>query len=302
MAPPFKNLKKVAITGYDGFTGTYLAKALRLKDYIVCGIVNRNPENNEEYQADVTNLEELLIVFDEIRPDYVVHLASITNVEHQQEKDFYEVNLFGTLNLLKAIQKLNLKIKKILISSSANVYGNSPMEYLDEKVCPLPVNHYANSKLAMENMVRTWFELLPIIITRPFNYTGPGQPIHSVIPKIVYHYQGKKAQIELGDIEVIRDFSDVRFVVESYIKLIESTKQSEIFNICSGIGHSICSIIKIMDQISGYKMQILQDSGLLRKNDIKKLIGVNHKLLNAVGKIKIYPLEETLINMYNSRE
>ena len=102
-------------------------------------------------------------------------LRRVAFVAHGNAEDFYRVNVLGTLNLLQALAKLDRAPERVIIASSANVYGTPDVGMLDESLCPAPVNHYACSKLAMEHMVRPWFSRFPILITRPFNYTGPGQ-------------------------------------------------------------------------------------------------------------------------------
>jgi len=138
------------------------------------------------------------------------------------------------------------------------------VEIIDETVCPAPVNHYANSKLAMEHMVRTYDDRLPLIITRPFNYTGVGQAEHFLIPKIVAHYRQRQPVIELGNLEVIRDFSDVRFVVEVYRQLLESDIQGETVNLCSGAGVTLGEIIEKMNEIAGYAIQVRVNPAFVR--------------------------------------
>ena len=123
-----------------------------------------------------------------IAPDVVVHLAALAFVAEDNPEDFYRVNVLGTVNLLEALAD-DLHPVRILIASSANVYGNTSGGAKRRLSCPAPVNHYAASKLAMEHMVRTWFDRLPIVMTRPFNYTGPGQDERFVVPKIVAHYK-----------------------------------------------------------------------------------------------------------------
>lgn len=136
---------------------------------------------------------------------------------HADARAFYDVNLFGTLNLLEALTALPELPRKVLIASSANIYGTPGIEVIDESVCAAPVNHYACSKLAMEHMVRTWFDRFPIVMTRPFNYTGVGQDEKFLIPKIVSHFKRRAPKIELGNLDVSRDFSDVRDVAAAYM-------------------------------------------------------------------------------------
>ena len=195
-------------------------------------------------------MKNLLQTVKIIQPDYVVHLAAIAHVVNYNSEYFYKVNLFGTLNLLQALADAELNPKKIIIASSAYVYGNCSQEYIDEAVCPQPVNHYGASKLAMEHLVSTWFDRFPIIITRPFNYTGMGQSAEFLIPKIIENFQSKKSFIELGNMDVTRDISAVNFVIEVYLRLLRSNLHSEIFNICSGTGYTIKEILAMMSKIS----------------------------------------------------
>ena len=168
------------------------------------------------------------------QPNYVVHLAAISFVGHGNADDFYRVNVVGTVNLLEALLKLEKKPTKVLIASSANVYGNCEISPISESQQPLPVNHYAMSKLAMELMARTYLSRLPIFFTRPFNYIGLGQAESFVIPKLISHFTKKAEVIELGNLNVEREFNDVRFVCDAYLRLLDVAKPGESYNICSG--------------------------------------------------------------------
>ena len=122
-------------------------------------------------------------------------------------------------------------------------------------------------------MAKLWFAKLPIIITRPFNYTGIGQAGNFLIPKIVNHFRENKKQIELGNINVSRDFSDVRDIAKSYVDLLESDVCSEVFNLCSGNVHSLSSIITKMEKIAGYSIDVQVNPDFVRENEIKILGG-----------------------------
>ena len=160
------------------------------------------------------------------------------------------------------------------------------------------MNHYANSKLAMEHMVRTWFDRLPIIITRPFNYTGPGQSERFLIPKIVGHFKRKEKTISLGNTEVSRDFSDVKDVVECYARLLMSESRSITVNICSGKAVSIDDAIKIMNEMAGYEISVEVNQELIRPNEIKFLKGNNQLLKNLINYVPETPFEKVLRKMY----
>lgn len=291
--------RRVLITGASGFTGRWLGVRLAQAGYQVYGLTQEPARSPAEIQADLCDSPALRAALETARPDYIVHLAAITFVPHGDSAEIYRVNLFGTLNLLDAILTVGLQPRKILIASSANVYGNPAVEIIDETVCPAPVNHYANSKLAMEHMVRTYDDRLPLIITRPFNYTGVGQAEHFLIPKIVAHYRRRQPVIELGNLEVIRDFSDVRFVVEVYRQLLESDIQGETVNLCSGAGVTLGEIIEKMNEIAGYAIQVRVNPAFVRANEIHRLIGDNRKLRRLIGAIPAFPIDAILSTLYH---
>ncbi len=291
----------VLVTGIHGFTGEHLRQCLIENNYKVYGLVQHSAnEQKNELNCDITHYKQVQAALQKIKPDYIIHLAAISFVAHENSEEMYRVNLFGTLNTLQAIIDLQLAPKKILIASSANIYGNPKVDLIDENCCPLPINHYANSKLAMENMVRTYFAKLPIIIARPFNYTGVGQSASFLVPKIIAHYKRREKVIELGNTDVIRDFSDVRFVVSAYQKLLESTSRSVLVNICSGQGYSLSEILNYMNELAGYNIEVRNKSEFMRDNEIKKLVGSNKLLFELIGRHTIYNLFDTLTTMYRA--
>src|SRR3974390_2344033 len=213
--PSFSPMRTALLTGANGFTGRYLEPALQLRGYQVARL-----DSDGDVPCDLTDRATVERTVLQARPSVVVHLAAVTFVAHGDPEDFYRVNVLGTLNLLQALTKLRQAPVMVIIASSANVYGTPDVGMLEESMCPAPVNHYANSKLAMEHMVRTWFNRLPIVITRPFNYTGPGQADHFLVPKIVKHFKERAPVIELGNLHVSRDYSDIEDVVSAYAALL----------------------------------------------------------------------------------
>ena len=288
----------VLVTGSDGFTGRYLTPVLLDRGYRVVGLVAGERGSSDSIICDLTDEKSVKDVVAQVRPDYVVHLAGMSYVGENDPEGFYCVNLFGTLNLIEALSLMDIPPKKILIASSANVYGTPGVEMIDESICPAPLNHYANSKLAMEHMVCTWFERLPIIITRPFNYTGPGQNERFLVPKIVGHFRRQEREIKLGNLDVSRDFSDVHDVVKCYEALLLSDVRSTIVNICSGVATSLRDIIKMMNGIAGYEISVQVDSALVRTSEIPSLMGSNSRLKEIIGFSPQIPIYETLKNMF----
>jgi nucleoside-diphosphate-sugar epimerase len=290
----------VLITGLRGFTGHYLAAALRANGARVVGLVQGSPQSSEEIACELTDAQAVHVAVEQVRPTHVVHLAALAFVGHADARAFYDVNLFGTLNLLEALAALPELPRKVLIASSANIYGTPGVEVIDESVCPAPVNHYACSNLAMEHMVRTWFDRLPIVMTRPFNYTGIGQDEKFLIPKIVSHFKRHAAKIELGNLDVSRDFSDVRDVAAAYMGLLESDVRSDVFNVCSGQAYALLDVLRMMTEISGHAIEVRVNPAFVRANEIPVLRGEPRKLQARTGHAHRIPLRDTLQWMYTS--
>lgn len=290
-------MKTLLVTGARGFTGQYVCKVFRDAGYQVVGLVRSEPKI-DEVQCDLTDKESVNAIIAQVRPSGIIHLAALSFVGHTDQSAFYQVNIFAALNLLEALEKNNIQPDKLIFASSANIYGNPDIAIISEDVPPNPVNHYAASKLAMEFMVKNWFEQFPVLITRPFNYTGPGQSENFLIPKIVRHYRDHKTQIELGNLDVARDFSDVRDIAQAYLKLYESETHSEIVNLSSGKVYQLREVIAMMDAIAGYSIDVKVNPDFVRKNEIKVLCGSNFRLKTLTDYAPEYTFEQTLHNMY----
>jgi nucleoside-diphosphate-sugar epimerase len=292
---------RALITGINGFTGKYLAAELQAAGYRVFGTAHHGEETGSDvHPVDLLDREHLREVVTEVRPDVVAHLAAISFVAHGDAEAIYRVNLVGTRNLLEALAGLEARPRCVLLASSANVYGNAPVEVIDETVPPAPANDYAVSKLAMEYLARLWTERLPIVITRPFNYTGVGQPPNFLLPKIVAHFQARAPLIELGNTDVARDFSDVRTVAAVYRRLLEVAPAGEVLNVCSGRAHTLADVLRMMGGIAGYEMEVKVNPAFVRANEVKRLLGSVAKLTRIIGSLPAIPLEETLRWMYET--
>ncbi|WP_175672087.1 NAD-dependent epimerase/dehydratase family protein [Burkholderia ambifaria] len=291
---------RALVTGLGGFTGDYLAQSLRAAGYRVFGTAHGAEATGvDTYQVDLCDRAELAKVVADVQPDVVAHLAAIAFVAHGDADAIYRTNVVGTRNLLEALATQEKRPNAVLLASSANIYGNAAVEIIDESVEPNPANDYAVSKLAMEYMARLWHDKLPIIVARPFNYTGVGQSSQFLLPKIVGHFQRGERVIELGNIDVERDFSDVRRVVDAYRRLLQLAPAGGVFNVCSGRAVSLKSVIATMEQIAGYSIEVRVNPAFVRANEVRRLQGDGSRLQAAVGPLEDIPLETTLRWMFD---
>jgi nucleoside-diphosphate-sugar epimerase len=291
--------KRALVTGLRGFTGYYVARELAAAGYRVFGTVMPGDDlGTDILPVDLCDRAAVGAMVEQVQPDVVVHLAGIAFVAHSNVEQIYRVNVVGTRNLLEALAAAPQRASAVLLASSANIYGNASVPVIDEEVVPAPANDYAVSKLAMEYMARLWMDKLPIIIARPFNYTGVGQSDNFLLPKIVSHFRRNAPRIELGNLAIARDFSDVRMVARSYRRLLAAAPAGEAFNVCSGRSNSLAEVIDMVSEIAGYRIEVQVNPAFVRANDVLTLTGSNAKLAAVIGPIAPPPLFDTLRWMY----
>lgn len=292
---------RALVTGLGGFTGRYLAYELEAAGYEVYGTSHGNePVGPRMYAVDLCRRDDLARLVAQVQPVVVAHLAAISFVAHGDLEEIYRVNVVGTRNLLEALAGLERRPRAVLLASSANIYGNAAVSLIDESVPAAPANDYAVSKLAMECMARLWMDRLPIIITRPFNYTGVGQAQQFLLPKIVSHFQRREKVIELGNMDVERDFSDVRTIARAYAALLSAAPRGRVFNICSGTTVSLREILGMMADIAGYEIDARVNPAFVRANEVKRLHGDASALRDAIGIWEPIALRDTLGWMYQA--
>lgn len=282
---------RALITGAEGFTGKYLTQTLSAAGYEVLGT------NAADF--DLCDNQSVQHLVNTIKPDIVAHLAAISSVVGHDTAKIYQTNLLGSLYLLEALAELKTPPRAILLASSANIYGNSASTALTETQTPAPINDYAVSKYAMEQMAQLWMNRLPIFIVRPFNYTGIGQSNRFLIPKIVEHFKNREATIELGNLDVWREFGDVRFVSQTYQKLLDLSPAGKTINICTGEVYSLREIIALCEAITGHHINVRVDPQFVRDNEVHILKGDNSCLKNLIGASPAPTLKETLMWMLN---
>lgn len=289
---------RILITGNRGFTGKHVTKIFEQAGFTCTGLTRRHTCGEDP--IDLADIQNIRACLEEVRPTHILHLAAKALVTYQDPMEFYRVNLFGTLNLLQAVDDLALAPESIVLASSANIYGMHPICPIREEQPPEPANHYAMSKLAMEHMARIWGDRLPIVIARPFNYTGPGQSDSFLIPKLIRHFHYRNPSIRLGNVDVVREFNDVRFVAHAYRILLESAIPGSVYNICSGHGYSIQQVLDTLGHITGHQIKVEADSDLMRANELKILIGDNLRLTELAGPLPAFTLEDTLRSMLST--
>lgn len=293
-------MSRVLVTGAAGFTGKYLGPRLSEDGHEVYGLSSAVPDPTLDgyakvYECDVADSRRLEQILNEGHFDKIIHLAAIANVAHGDPAQFYTVNMLGTRTLLDLLRRANTQPSAVLLASSANIYGNATQGAIDESAPPAPVNDYAISKYGMELIASLFSQQLPLIIARPFNYTGRGQSPDFVIPKIIEHVRQRARWIELGALNVARDFSDVRTVVDAYARLISTEAAiGQTINVCSGNAIELSELLEKIRAIANFLPEVRINPRFLREGEVQILLGSKQKLEALIGPLRGIPLAETL--------
>jgi nucleoside-diphosphate-sugar epimerase len=280
---------EILLTGAAGFTGVVFKQQAEASGHIVWSLA-ANLLDKAAVAAEVAVL----------RPTAVVHLAGISAIGHRDELAYYGVHVLGTIHLLEALATLPVAPTKVLLASSANVYGNCLESPIVEEQPPAPVNIYSTSKLSMEHMARTFDDRLPLVIARPFNYTGHGQTTRFLIPKLISHFAHKEATIQLGNVQVEREFNDVRMVCAAYLGLLEKGQPGEVYNVCSGQPYALNDVLEMLQSLSGHKIAVEVNPDFVRASEVHRLCGNPTKLFETLGTLGQWSLEDTLRRMLDS--
>lgn len=302
------NMKKLLVTGLTGFVGGHLQSLLATTEVGSWQVLAPKPYN----LLDSASLDAWL---QEDCPDAVVHLAGQTFVPEafRDPQRTLQVNLLGTLNLLQALKRHGF-CGTFLYVSSGDVYGQVEEKNLPISEClaPRPRNPYAVSKVAAELLCQQWSYSEPwrIIIARPFNHIGPGQGESFVIPsmarQLIRVHQGlQPAQLEVGDVDVTRDFLDVRDVLQAYLALLEHGRNGEIYNVCSGVEWRVRDLIMQMAGVTGVEVELVQDASRLRLSEQRRVVGCSNKLQKETGwkpGVSITKTLQSVLSEWEARE
>lgn len=275
-------IERVWIPGADGFTGQHLLPILQTAGY-----------QCDTTDIEITDADAVKSHINSTQPDAVINLAAISFVPDATSAEIYAVNSFGPEYILQACAQSD-KTRRVILPSTAHVYGPTTQQIISETSQLQPISHYGYSKWVMEQIASRYRDRLDITLTRPFNYTGQGQPDKFLVPKLVSHYRHRKPEMTLGNLDVWRDFSDVRWVCEVYAALLKA-RDLDVVNICSQTLISIRDMLDILERLTGHEIAISQDPRFMRANEIKKQCGDNQKLINALPNLSPPPpIEETL--------
>lgn len=279
----------VLVTGARGFTGIQVCQMLRARGFEV-----------HELIANIKNLNALTKEVQTVAPMYCIHLAGVAFTQHTNVRDLYEINLLGTINLLNAC--LGVGVKSVLLASSGMLYDQTSEKTLTEESSISPKNHYCISKLAMEHAANLFRAELPLIIARPFNYTGRLQTDKFVIPKIVKHFKKGEGRLSVGNTHVLREFNDVRDIARIYIELILKVgSHASPINICTGKGIKIADVIDLCGDLTGIHIETVVDPNLVRKGEPLKITGDPSLLHSLISVDTSFSINETLEWMFSAR-
>ncbi len=295
-------LKRILITGIDGFFGRHLQKELELRNPSYLGIViKQSSEIAEEKQieADITDYPSVLRIIKEYQPDVIIHLAAIASVTYNNTPELYRVNVCGAENILLAAKEAGKKGCRMIMISSAGVYGIQKEEYLSEELQFNPVNHYSYTKMVMEVICRQYRKDFDIKIVRPFTVVGRGQSSSFFVSKLVSSFSERKPVIELGNIESVRDYTDVELCANTLAELAcREYVEEKVLNICTGVETTGNDVIEMLKQLTGFEPKITISSKYIRENEIWRLVGDNRGLKKFLGqKYKYKNIMEILKEM-----
>lgn len=290
-------MSKLLVTGLGGFVGCHLQSRLAGQDASPWQLIPPRPH-------DLTEVATLDAWLAEECPDAVIHLAGQTFVPEafRDPARTLQVNLMGTLNLLQALKRRGFS-GTFLYVSSGDVYGQVAEADLPvvETLAPHPRNPYAVSKVSAELLCQQWSYAEPwrIIVVRPFNHIGAGQGesfvISSVARQLARVRLGLQApRLEVGDIDVTRDFLDVQDVIEAYLLLLRRGRNGEVYNVCSGQERRVRDLIAEMAGLAGVEVELVQDPARLRRAEQRRVVGSSDKLQKETGWTPGVNITETL--------
>lgn len=302
-------MAKLLIFGYSGFVGPYLAKEFLKDNYEVYGTdINEPFELNIDVKftkSDILNANSVNDLINNVKPDMIINLAAISSVglSWKIPQKTMEVNVIGALNILEASRNLEKKPKVMFVGSSEE-YAPSDKPLTEES--PLNANNpYGISKLTQERYAELYRNQygMQVYCVRPFNHTGVGQKDTFVLPSFCKQVaeiekSGKPGIIKVGNLNAVRDFTDVRDIVRAYKLIIENDDCSTIYNVGSGKAYSLRELLDYIVSLSSQKIEVIIDKERYRPIDTP-VVSCDNSLLCEVFTISFwYDIKDTLKEMY----
>jgi GDP-4-dehydro-6-deoxy-D-mannose reductase len=307
---------KILITGIYGFAGAHLANYFAdqgnqiagfcLETDIEAGVI---PDSARIYIGDLRQKDRVAEVIADYNPDRVVHLAAVSSVKFSFDNpaETFAINITGTQNLLEAIARQKKPAQTLLVSSS-EIYGQLMPEQVPvgETALLAPVNPYGVSKAAVDLMGYQYYKSygIPVYRIRAFSHTGPRQSTQAVISdwskQVAAIELGRApAEIKVGNLNVIRDYTDVEDIIRGYESIFEKGRPGEAYNVCSGIGYKLDILLEQLIGLSSRKIAIKVDQSRFRPVDIPVLIGSPRKIKSDTGWEPRIDINSTLKKVYN---
>jgi len=317
MAKVVTDRQQVAlVTGIAGFCGSHLTqRLLELGQHVVGIEAEGTPLSNVDHivdrielrRADIQDPDQIRRILAEITPNRIYHLAALTKPGADQDyRAFYEVNVYGTINLLESVQ-VEMPDCPVLITGSSAQYGLvRPGENPIGETHPFcPVTHYAVSKAAQDLAAYCYWATkgVKVIRTRAFNIIGPRQSpylVGSAFAKQVAEIEQRLREpvIEVGNLDAQRDFVDVRDTVRAYQLVLERGEPGEAYNICSGQARSIRSMLERLLTLSTVRgIEIRYDPARIQPADVPIQFGDYSKLERKTDWRPEIPFEQSLLNL-----
>lgn len=301
-------MQKLLLTGANGFAGQHLISTLT--EYQIIGVIhNSDLQSFENVKYENGNILDRGFLEDLIKkhqPEKIIHLAAIAPTWGQDPENIFKINLLGTLNLylgVTAFKKQASYNPKIIYVSSAEVYGKTiHPEKISEDNPFFPANYYGSSKVAADRLSYQMSQSanLQITIIRPFNHTGPGQLSGFFVPDMASQIveiekDPKRNEILVGNLESIRDISDVRDIVLGYKVILQTdSRPGEAFNLCSGSGIKMKAVLEKLLSAAKKEIKIIEDPARMRPSEVPITVGDNSKFKNLTGWEPKIPLDQTL--------
>lgn len=305
---------KYVITGCFGFVGAYLVRELRAArpDSTIVALDRQAPPADfpavdRSHQIDLLDLASVEKLIAGEQPDAIVHLASYSSVgfSWQQPVVSFSNNTNIFLNVLESVRRFSQRTRVLSVGSSEE-YGLVEASDLPlrETARLRPLSPYAVARVAQEQLGDVYVRgyKVDLVATRSFNHVGPGQSEQFVVSAIGKQFaelaRGKRDHIVIGTTSVVRDFLDVRDVVRAYRALLERGTAGGVYNICSGRGSSIDTVIEMFGTIAGAHPRRVTDPALLRPVENEIVVGSNDRISQAVGWTPQHTLQESLRAVY----